>query len=68
MEITVFRHFSFGASKVVPVGDMKACEKVHISSILNTENECRRCVTLSDQTSNSPMFWENPLSLFYPEI
>jgi hypothetical protein len=56
MKITVFRDFSFGASKVVPMHAMKACEEVQISSILNTGSGCRRCATLSDLTDIHPCF------------
>jgi hypothetical protein len=67
MKITVFRDFSFGASKVVPMHDMKACEEVHVSSILNTGSGCRR-FDLERCNRYSPVFWENMLSTFYPEI
>jgi len=56
MKITVSRDFSFGASKVVPMHDMKASEEVHVSSVLNTGNGCRRCVNLSDLTDTQPCF------------
>jgi hypothetical protein len=46
LKITVFRDFSFGARKFVPMHGMKACEEVHFSSILNTASGCRRCMTL----------------------
>ena len=53
MKITVFRDFSFGARNI-PMHDRKACEEMHISSILNTGSGYRRCVTLSDLTDMRP--------------
>jgi len=56
MKITVVKDINSGASKVVPMHDMKACEELYVSSIRNNGSGCRRCVTLSDLTDTHSCF------------